>query len=160
MRLTIWSASSRAFSNSKTFTALPTGLLVDSVFGLRCLLWAISSSATLQDRLRAAEVLGQHDDPGVVEIAFEVEDVADVGAAPLVDRLVRVADDAQVRIILRQTAGDGVLGLVGVLVFVDEHVAEAGVQLGPQLLVVLQGQGGPEEQIVEVEALAARIFFS
>ena len=53
----------------------------------------------------------------------------------------------------RQAAGDGVLGGVGVLVLVDEHEAEAGVELGPQLRVVLEGQGRPEQQVVEIEGV-------
>ena len=107
----------------------------------------------LQNRLRAAEVLRERDDLGVGEIAFEVEDVVDVGSAPFVNRLIRIAHDAQVGIILRQTAGDGVLGLVRVLIFIDQDVAETGIQLGPQFLVVFQGQGGPEQQIVEVQSV-------
>ena len=105
-----------------------------------------------QDRLGAAEVLAERDDAGLREVALEIEDVADVGAAPAVDRLVGIADDAQVRIIHRQAAGDGVLGLVRVLIFVDEDIAKAGVELGAQLRVVLKGERGPEEQIVEVDA--------
>src|SRR5262249_39786124 len=43
--------------------------------------------------------------------------------------LVWVSHDAEVRVIDAQAACQGILGLVGVLVFVDENVAEAGVQL-------------------------------
>ena len=55
---------------------------------------------------------------------LEVEDVPEVGAAPLVDRLVRVADDAEVAMMLGEPLDQQVLRPVGVLVFVHHHVPE------------------------------------
>ena len=49
-----------------------------------------------EDRLRRAVVALERDDLGRGEVVLEVEDVADLGAAPAVDRLVVVADDAEV----------------------------------------------------------------
>jgi hypothetical protein len=57
---------------------------------------------------------------GVLVVALEVEDVAQVGAAEGVDRLVRVADGDQVAVALAgELLGEAVLGGVGVLVLVD-----------------------------------------
>jgi hypothetical protein len=58
-------------------------------------------------------------------VALEVEDVADVGPAPAVDRLVLVADDGDAVLAPRQQADQPVLHAVGVLELVDEHVIEA-----------------------------------
>jgi hypothetical protein len=44
-----------------------------------------------QDVRRAAEVLFQPNDADGAQIAFEVEDVVQIGAAPAVDRLVGIA---------------------------------------------------------------------
>ena len=55
----------------------------------------------VEDQLRGAVVLLELDDRGVRLVALEVEDVAQVGAAPRVDRLVVVADDAQVVVAAR-----------------------------------------------------------
>src|SRR3546814_12521352 len=55
----------------------------------------------------------------------EAQDVADLGATPAVDRLVVVADAAEVAVALRQEAQPEVLRDVGVLVLVDQDVAEA-----------------------------------
>ena len=107
----------------------------------------------MQDRLRAAVIPRQRDDAGAGEVALEVEDVLDVGAAPLVDGLIGVADHAQVVVIDRQPPGDLVLRGVGVLVLVDEDVAEAGIELGPQLRVVAKGEGRQVEQVVEVHGV-------
>ena len=58
-------------------------------------------------------------------VALEVEDVADVGAAPAVDRLVLVADDGDAAGAARQQAHQPVLHAVRVLELVDQHVVEA-----------------------------------
>ena len=62
----------------------------------------------------------------------KVDDVAHVGAAPLVDRLVVVADDARGR--RRRRPGEQLdqplLGRVDVLVLVDDQVAQLGGDLG------------------------------
>ena len=50
----------------------------------------------VEDQLRRAVVLLELDDGRVRVVALEVEDVAQVGAAPRVDRLVVVADDREV----------------------------------------------------------------
>ena len=71
---------------------------------------------------------------GVGEILFEVEDVADVGLAPAVDRLIRIADDEQVAVLRREGGDQDVLDAVGVLILVDQDVRVA-------LLIALQ-QGG------------------
>ena len=48
----------------------------------------------------------------------------EVGAAPLVDRLVGVADDAEVAVRRREPLDQQVLRPVGVLILVHHHVAE------------------------------------
>jgi hypothetical protein len=57
------------------------------------------------------------------EVLLEVEDVADVRAAPAVDRLVVVADHHQVAVRRRQQLQEPVLRAVRVLVLVDEQEA-------------------------------------
>ena len=66
------------------------------------------------------------------EILFEAQDVADLGAAPAVDRLVVVADTAQIAALLSQQPQPQILGDVGVLVLVDEQIAEAPLVIGEE----------------------------
>ena len=106
-----------------------------------------------EDVFGAAEILAEVDDAGAWVVFFEVEDVFDVRAAPFVDRLVRIADDTEIRIVFGEAPGDGVLRLVGVLIFVDQDVLEAGVEFAAEFLVVVEGECGPEEEIVEVEGV-------
>ena len=88
-----------------------------------------------EDRLRRAVVLLELDHLRVREVALEVEDVADVGAAEAVDRLVVVADHHQVAVLAGEQLQQPVLGVVGVLVLVDEDVAEGAA---PALADVLE----------------------
>ena len=59
------------------------------------------------------------------KVLLEAQDVGDLGAAPRIDRLVVVADAAEVAARLGEQPQPFVLALVGVLIFVDEDVAEA-----------------------------------
>jgi nitrogen regulatory protein PII len=106
----------------------------------------------VEDDLRRAVVLLQLDGVRVGMVALEVEDVAHVGAAPAVDRLVVVADDAQVRRAPRQVVDQIVLDAVGVLELVDEHVIELVGQLRPDDGIAAQLER-LEQQIAEVDAV-------
>ncbi len=79
-----------------------------------------------EDDLGGAVVLLEADGAGFGKIFFELEDVANVGAAPGVDGLVFIADDADVAVLAEQLH-ELVLGAVGVLVLVDEDVLVAAV---------------------------------
>ena len=109
--------------------ARPAAFSVQSALSLRCVLLAISFAGDGEDRLGRAVVLLEPHDLRVGVILLELEDVLDVGPAPGVDRLVRVADDADVAVPQRQRVGDDVLGVVRVLVLVDQDVLEPLLQL-------------------------------
>ena len=70
-------------------------------------------------------ILLEPDDLRAREILLEAQDVGDLGAAPGIDRLVVVADAAKVAARLGEQFQPFVLALVGILIFVDEDVAEA-----------------------------------
>ena len=105
----------------------------------------------IEDGLGRAEVLLQHDRRHVGEGALELQDVADVGTAPAVDRLVGVPHHAHVAVRLAQQLDDLVLRVVRVLELVDEDVPEALLVVGPHVVVGLQEVGRHHEQVVEVE---------
>ena len=123
------------------------------------------AAGRVENSLCRAVVLLQHDDLGLGEVGLEALQVADVRAAPGVDRLVGVADDAQVAVKLADLPGDGVLGDVGVLELVDHevhvtllvapcdlrHVAEQGVDLNQQVVEV-QRRVGVEHLLVPLIA--------
>ena len=72
-----------------------------------------------------AVILLEPDDLRAGEVLFEAQDVGDLGPAPGIDRLVVVADAAEVAARLGEQFQPVILGCVGVLIFVDEDVEEA-----------------------------------
>ena len=93
----------------------------------------------VEDELRRAVVLLQLDHGRIGIVALEVEDVAQVRAAPGVDALVVVTDDGQVAMPPGELPDPQVLRPVGVLVLVDVEVA-------PALLVVRQHRRVPRRR--------------
>ena len=87
---------------------------------------------------------------GARKILLEAQDVADLGAAPAVDRLVVVPDAGDVPVALGEQPQPKVLGDVGVLVLVDQDGAKAPLVVGQDLgLLAEQGQA-VQQQVAEV----------
>ena len=105
----------------------------------------------LEDGLGGAVVLLEGDQLGVGEVLLEAEDVADVGVAPRVDRLVGVSDDAEVAVASGELLGDLVLGDVGVLELVDHDVDVAVAVAFGYVGVLAQERVSLEDEVVEVE---------
>ena len=108
-----------------------------------------------EDLWRAAVVFLESHDGQFGVIPFEVQDVCDIGPAPSVDGLVRIAGDVDVGVVERQAPNDHVLSQVGVLVFVDQDVAVFGVKIGAKVLVGPEDCRGVHEQIVEVHGVVS-----
>ena len=104
----------------------------------------------VEDALRGAVVLLQAHHARVREVALEVEDVADVGAAPGVDGLVDVAHDEDVAVRVGEQAHDAVLRVVRVLVLVDEQVVERALPALAHVVEALQQVDAAHQQVVEV----------
>src|SRR5207248_11473294 len=104
-----------------------------------------------QDAPRRAVVLLQLDDLRPGEVPREIEDVVHLGAAPPVDRLVVIADDAQVSVLLREQAQQLVLRRVRVLELVDEDVAEPRRVSLRGLRVLAEQLDDPDDQIAEID---------
>ena len=98
---------------------------------------------------RAVVVLEPHH-RGAGKIVLEAQDVVDLGAAPAVDRLVVVADAAEVVPALRQQPQPQVLDHVGVLVLVDQHVPEAVLVLRQHVRVLAEQPQAFEQQVAEI----------
>ena len=104
----------------------------------------------VQDFGGAAIILLEAHRVGLGKILAEVEDVPDVGAAPAVDRLVIVADHAQVAVATGELLHELVLRAIGVLVLIHKDVLEPA-----PIFLQLRGAVGEHahrqhEQVVEV----------
>jgi hypothetical protein len=90
------------------------------------------------------------------EIALEFENVADLGAAPAVDRLIVVADATQIAMTLRQEPQPQILREVGVLVFVDQQIAKALLVIGEDLGVTAEQRQIMEQKIAKIDRIDGR----
>ena len=109
-----------------------------------------------QDVLGGAVVLLEHDGAGIRVVPLELLDVADRRATERVDGLIRIAHHGELRRV-RAVADKGVdelvLGVVGVLVFVHQHVAEAAAVVIRHLRVLLENPHDLPDEVVEIEGI-------
>ena len=106
-----------------------------------------------EDVRRGAVVAFEPDDRRAREVLLEPEDVVDLGAAPAIDRLVVVADAADVAMPLGEQPEPQILGDIGVLVFVDQHVAETALVVGEHVRMILEDAQHFEQEVAEVAAV-------
>ena len=109
----------------------------------------------VEDVAGGAVVLLELDDLRLGEVLLKVEDVPDVRAAPAVDRLVVVADDAEVVLLPRQQADELVLRGVGVLIFVHQNVLKPPLVILEHRRILGEQFQRPDEQVVEVQRVVA-----
>src|SRR5579863_4154733 len=105
----------------------------------------------VENRLGRAVVLLEADDARAGIVLLESQDVLDGRATPAVDRLVLVADHAEVLVRARQQAYQLVLDAIGVLILIDQDVAKALVVLPANIVRRIEESRRLEKQIVEVE---------
>ena len=118
---------------------------------LAALVVADDGVGCLQDVAGGAVVLLQPDDPAALVLLLKGEDVLDGGSPEAVDGLVIVPYHAEVLISPRQGGGQQILEIVGVLILVDEHIAEFPLIEGPHVLVLLEQADRVEDDVVKVQ---------
>ena len=97
-----------------------------------------------------AIILLELDHRGFGKILFEAQDIGDFRAAPRIDRLVIVADAADVLAALREQAQPEILRAVGVLIFVDQDIFEPLLVALQDFAVGLQEVEDMQQQVAEV----------
>ena len=102
------------------------------------------------DGLRRTVVALQLEGLDVGIEALQPQDVVDIRPAETVDALGIVAHDTQAVVFLAQLVDNQVLREVGVLILVNQDVAEELLVLFEHLLVVAQQDVGVEQQVVKV----------
>ena len=98
-----------------------------------------------------AVVLFQPDHLCAGEILFKPQDIAHLGTAPAVDRLVVIADAADVFMPRGQEPQPEVLGDVGILIFVHEDVAEPAVVLRQKVRVILENLHAVQQEVAKID---------
>ena len=148
-------ASSSSSANSSSTSRSPSPSAVHRFLPLRRLLWAMTALAAARMWPRRAVVLLQAEGLGAREVLVEVQHVLDPCAAPGVDGLVVVAHGEDVAVAAREQLDQQQLQRVGVLELVHQHVTEALGVLVAHLLVLFQQVHRAQDQVVEVQGVAA-----
>ena len=87
------------------------------------------------------------------EILFKPQDIAHLGPAPAVDRLVIIAHAADIPVPLRQQPQPQVLGDVGILILVHQNISEPALILLQQVGVTLENLNAIEKQITKIHGV-------
>ena len=107
----------------------------------------------VQDAGRRAVVFIQHDGLLGSEVHKEVRP----GAAPLVDALVRVADDKEVPVFRRQALHQVPVVQIAVLGFIYHDVVEHVLPVFAGLREVVQDELGDVHQVVEIQRIVLHL---
>ena len=143
-------ASSSESHAPVTATFSPGSSSVRSVLPSRPSLCAIRCEAAPRMCAGRAVIALEPDHGRAGKVVLEAQDVVDLGAAPAVDRLVVVADAADVLRALADQPQPQILRDVGVLIFVDQHVSEALLILPQHFGVLAEQPQHLDQQVAEV----------
>ena len=103
-----------------------------------------------QDMGGRAVVLLQPHHRGTGKVLFKPQDIAHLGAAPAIDRLVIIAHAADVAMRLRQQAQPQVLGDIGILILVHQNVPEPPLVLLQHVRVGLEDGHDMQQKVAEI----------
>ena len=90
------------------------------------------------------------------KITFELQDVAHLGAAPAIDRLVIIADTAQITIRAGQQPQPQILRDIGVLILIHHDVRDAAVIFAQHIGMRLEDCQHVQKQIAEIHRVQSQ----
>ena len=108
----------------------------------------------VEDCLRRTIVLLELHHGGRGVILLKIQDVPNVRPTPAVDRLIVVANHAQVVVLAGQQPYQQVLRVIRVLVFVYRDVVVTRADLPASIVVLLKMHDRLHDQVVEVQGVA------
>ena len=123
------------------------------LLALSALVVADHGVGRVQDVPGGAVVLLQPDDPRPLILLFKGEDILDSGPPEAVDGLVVVAHHTEIFIPSRQGRGQQILQIVGVLILVNQYIAEFSLIIFPHVLKALEQPDGVQNNIVKIQGV-------
>ena len=123
------------------------------LLALAALVVADDGVGRVQDVAGGAVVLLQTDGAAALVLLLEGEDVLDGGPPEAVDGLVVVAHHAEVLIPPRQGGGQQILQVIGILILVDQDIAEFFLIVRPHLVKALQQPDRVEDDVIKIQGI-------
>ena len=103
---------------------------------------AYQAIGSLHDKLRGTVVLLQLKEARTLILLLEIEDVIDIGTTETVDALCIVSHHTDTSVLAGQLQDDLLLGVVRILILIDQHIAETLHIFLADILMVLKQQEG------------------
>ena len=114
------------------------------------------SVGRFQDFLCGTIVLFQFDHCCIREIFFKIKDISDIRAPPAIDRLVIIANYAEIFIFICQHSHQFILACIGILIFIYHNVLESVLIFFQHGRMLTEQQYCFIDQIIEIQRI---IFF-
>ena len=108
---------------------------------------------TVQNLLGGTVVLIQHNGMAVRKIPFKIHNDIHLCTTPGINRLIGIADHAQIAAFLYQQLDDGILQIIDILKLIDMQIREAALPFCAYLFLAFQYTVGKNQQIIEIQRI-------
>ena len=105
----------------------------------------------VQNVAGGAVVLLQADGDGVLVLVLKVQNVLDGSAPELVNALVVIAHHTEIAPAAGQQGAQHILGVVGILILIHQHIAELALIILPHIILGLEQLHGLADDVVKVQ---------
>ena len=107
----------------------------------------------IQNGLCRTIVLLQANHTGATVLLFKIQNIFDGGATETIDTLIIVTHYTNIFIATCQNTGQQILGMVGILIFVHQHITEFPLIICPHIFVFLQQFNCQQNNIIKVNGI-------
>ena len=129
---------------------LPDAVLAEDVLAYLSFVVMDKAIGRAHDILRRTIVLFQLEESRSLIHLLEIKNIVDIGTTKAVDALCVVAHHTDTLSLPSEQPDNLMLGIVGVLILIDENKLETFLILPPHLLILVQQEPGVEQEIVEI----------
>ena len=114
---------------------------------------------SMHDKLRRPVVLLQFKQPGTLILFLEIQNIVNISPSETIDALGIVTHHTDSSMFMCQQQDNLLLGIVGVLILIDQYILETLDIFLPDILMVTQQDKGLDKQIVEVHRISLMATF-
>src|SRR5699024_10769670 len=107
-----------------------------------------------QNGFGGAVVLLQPDDAGLFILFLEIQDIFNGSAAETIDTLIVVADHTDILVLASQERRQQILQMVGVLILVNQDIAELLLIIVQNIWILLQQPDREQNNIIKVHRVS------